>query len=492
MLKNILKQLTGYALSEKNKYIIVYLISLSFVAFNAYLITKDIYWGLLLPVLIVIGMFYIYSLDKILLIITFLTPLAINFRDYDIDVGVSLPTEPMMLGVLLLFIFKLFYDNQFDRKVTFHRVSIAIFIYLFWILITSITSELPLVSFKFFFSRLWFIVPFYFIGTQLFRKISTIKLFSWLYIIPLLIVIAYTIIQHSSYGFDEKSGHFVMTPFYNDHTAYGAALAMFVPVVVGFIFNKQYQKKQRIISFFVLVVLLIALTLSFCRAAWISLIFAFGVYILIILKIKFKWIAFSVISIIGLFFAFQWQILDALEKNKQDSSANFVEHIQSITNISSDASNLERINRWQSALRMYNERPFLGWGPGTYQFVYAPFQRSKEKTIISTNAGDMGNAHSEYIGPLAETGFIGMLTVFGILITVVYSGLNVYKKAKSREIKLISLVTLLALITYYFHGIMNNFLDTDKAAVPFWGFIAIIVALDIYHNEEEKNSVIKS
>jgi hypothetical protein len=39
---------------------------------------------------------------------------------------------------------------------------------------------------------------------------------------------------------------------------------------------------------------------------------------------------------------------------------------------------------------------------------------------------------------------------------------------------------------------MNNFLDTDKAAVPFWGFIAIIVALDIYHNEEEKNSVIKS
>jgi hypothetical protein len=28
---------------------------------------------------------------------------------------------------------------------------------------------------------------------------------------------------------------------------------------------------------------------------------------------------------------------------------------------------------------------------------------------------------------------------------------------------------------------MNNFLDTDKASVPFWGFIAIIVCLDVYY-----------
>jgi hypothetical protein len=38
---------------------------------------------------------------------------------------------------------------------------------------------------------------------------------------------------------------------------------------------------------------------------------------------------------------------------------------------------------------------------------------------------------------------------------------------------------LLGLMTYYIHGIMNNFLDTDKLSVPFWGFTAIIVAIDI-------------
>jgi hypothetical protein len=28
---------------------------------------------------------------------------------------------------------------------------------------------------------------------------------------------------------------------------------------------------------------------------------------------------------------------------------------------------------------------------------------------------------------------------------------------------------------------MNDFLDTDKASVAFWGFIAILVALDLYY-----------
>jgi hypothetical protein len=41
------------------------------------------------------------------------------------------------------------------------------------------------------------------------------------------------------------------------------------------------------------------------------------------------------------------------------------------------------------------------------------------------------------------------------------------------------------------HGTMNNFLDTDKASVPVWGFMAAIVALDLYagkHNQVKTNN----
>jgi O-antigen ligase len=135
---------------------------------------------------------------------------------------------------------------------------------------------------------------------------------------------------------------------------------------------------------------------------------------------------------------------------------------------------------------MFAERPVFGFGPGTYQFEYAPYQHSNEKTLISTNFGDKGNAHSEYIGPLAESGILGMFSMLGILVFTVLTGLRVYKLAEEKEVKMMSMAILLGLIAYFFHGTMNNFLDTDKASVPFWGFIAIIVALDLYYLKKDK------
>ena len=474
-------------MSETLKIRLVYIVSALFIALNTFLLVHEYYWATLIPVGLMIIFLYIFSLDKLLFLIVFCTPLAINFRDFDVGIGISLPTEPLLFGVLLLFIIKIANKNIFSEKFLKHPITITILIYLAWMLITSITSEMPLVSFKFFISKLWFIIPFYFLGVLLFKKESNIKLFDWLYIIPLLGVIVFTIINHASFGFEEDAGHWVMTPFYNDHTAYGAVLALFIPVFIGFIFTKQYSKSYRIISLLIVAILILAIILSFCRAAWVSLTASLCVLIVIYLKIKFRWLFLLLIVFIGSFIIFQNEIIDKLEKNKQDSSASYVEHIKSISNISTDASNLERLNRWQSAIRMFNERPFWGYGPGTYQFMYAPFQRSKEKTIISTNAGDRGNAHSEYIGPLAESGVFGMLSFLAIMIAVIITGIKVYNKAEKIEIKILSLSVLLGLISYFVHGVLNNFLDTDKASVPFWGFIAMIVAMDIYQKKKLEN-----
>jgi O-antigen ligase len=464
-------------------------LTIGFLLVNFYLVLqKDFYWLFLLPVFLIVVYYYLHALDKVLLMITFLTPLAVNISDLEMGLGVSLPTEPLMFGVLLIFTANLLFENKYDRQVANHPISYVIYLALFWMVITTMTSEMPLVSLKYLISRLWFVVPFFFVAALLFRKLSNIKLFLWLYISALLLVIVYTIIQHSAYGFEEEAGHWVMSPFYNDHTAYGAALAMFYPVVVGMIFYPGISRRNRIITFIVFVIFSMALILSYGRAAWISVVVALAVFIVVMLKIRFYWLALAVGIFLTLFFVFQQQIIDRLEKNKQDSSANFVEHVQSIYNITSDASNLERINRWQAALRMYQDRPILGWGPGTYQFLYAPYQRSKEKTIISTNLGDMGNAHSEYLGPLSEMGLPGMLIVFLLMIYVIYTGLKVFKKG-NREVKFLSMMVTLGLITYFTHGILNNFLDTDKLSVPFWGFIAIIVALDIFHTNKDEREI---
>jgi putative inorganic carbon (hco3(-)) transporter len=478
-------------LTERAKLLWVYGASAAFIAVNAYLFLHDKLWGLAIPFVLLLLILYIFSLDNVLLLITFVTPFAINLQDADFGISISLPSEPLMFGVLLLFILKLMHERFYDHRIMKHPVTIAIVLNLAWIFITCFTSEIPIVSIKFMIARLWFVVPFYFAGILLFMDLKNIRKFQWLYIIPLIIIIFYTLYNHSTYGFDKPHSNMVMKPFYNDHTAYGAIIALFLPVFVGLSLSRQFKGSVRLISFGVLVILLTGIIFSYSRAAWVSVAASLAIYFLVRFRIRFYWILLALVVGTGLFFTFQYQFIDKLEKNKQDSSTDFLKHVQSISNISSDASNLERINRWASAIRLFKERPIFGWGPGTYQFVYAPYQRSREKTIISTNYGDMGNAHSEYIGPMSESGILGMLTFMGIIITVIITALRVYRRAKNKEVKLMSLMIMLGLITYYVHGLMNNFLDTDKASVPFWGFTAILVAMDLYHSgakEEEQKA----
>lgn len=477
-------------MTERIKIAWLYLIAAAFVAINLYLVVqKDMFLGFSLPIVLGILMLYIFSLDKVFLLITLLTPLTLNIEDMDAGLAVSLPVEPMLFGVLVLFTAKFLYERNYDMRIARHPIALVIYLMFAWMVVTAFTSEIPLVSAKYILSRLWFVVPSFFVAALVFKKVKNIHWFIWLYCFSLLIVIAYTIINHASYGFNDDSAHWVMTPFYNDHTAYGAALAIYFIFSIAYVFYPGLSNWTRFWVIMVVMILAVGTVLSLSRAAWISIAAAVAVLIAVLLHIKFRWILAAFITILVVFFSFQHQIIDMLEKNKQDSSNNLVEHVRSISNISSDASNLERINRWQAAIRLFNERPFFGWGPGTYQFVYAPFQRSKEKTIISTNAGDGGNAHSEYIGPLSEMGVIGMLLVLLLVGVMVFRGLKTYKKARNKESRILTLAATLALISYFVHGLLNNFLDTDKLSVPVWGLMAIIVVMDVYFAERDKIDV---
>lgn len=454
-----------------------------------YFISKNQYYAFALPFGLFFILLYFFALDKLVWLVVFFTPLAISIKENDFGLGVSLPTEPLMAGILLLFIIKLFFDWKFDKRFIKHPITMALLFSLLWILLTTITSELPIVSIKFFVSRLWFVVPFYFIFSKLIKDTKDIRKFSWLYIIPLILVITYTTIQHSMWGFEMKPGHWVMKPFYNDHTAYGMILAFYLPIALSLVFNKGNSKSMRIYALAATGIILLALVLSYSRAAWLSVIGGIGVYILIFFRIKMRYVLISIISVVALFFAFQHQILDKLSKNDQESSGNFMEHFTSSSNIASDASNLERINRWACAIRLFEERPIVGWGPGTYQFVYAPMQRASEKTIISTDFGDGGNAHSEYLGPLAEMGFLGTVSFLFLVIAIITTAIRVYRQTKDPSTRYMVMGILVAFITYFIHGLLNNFLDSDKASVPFWGFAAILVVLDIKNSSEKQKKI---
>ncbi len=435
-----------------------------------------------LPVILLFLTLLFFSLRQLFLLLIFLAPLSIPL--YRIVPGLSFdfwfPTEPIILCILVILILKSLKERYFDNQLMNHPVFWAILLYLGWIFICIIPSEMPLVSLKYLLVRLWFIGVFFYIGYILFKsELRYFKIFLWCFVLGLLVVVTISLIKHIGLGiFNEKAAHGTSAPFFIDHTSYGATIAIILPVLISLMVISKKISGKLVLSGLTLF-FTIALIFSYSRAAWLSVAVAIAVWFVWYLRIRFSILIAGFIIVVSLLISFQLEIGQWLSSNTTDSSGNLKEHLNSALNVSTDASNLERINRWSSAVRMFNERPLFGWGPGTYMFYYAPFQRSYQKTIISTNFGTGGNAHSEYLGLLADSGIIALLGYILILIFVFYRGFTLSRKIEDKNIRILIIGALLGIVTYAIHGFLNDFLDSDKIAAPFWGFIAFIVAMDI-------------
>lgn len=457
-----------------------YLITAGFALVLGVSILKGMLFVAGLPVVFMIGLIMIFRLDLIAFFSVIITPFSINLAHTNVGIGVSLPSEPLMFGLFLLFWLKVFEEGGLNKRILYHPVSIIIYVHMAWYLLTTLTSSMWIVSFKATLARFCYISVYYFMFIYLFSKKDNLRRFVWSYTVPLLIVIAYTITVHALGGFSEEVAHTAMVPFYNDHTAYAAVISFFIPVFFGFTFDKSMAVKYRWMAGIVLLILLIAVILSYTRAAWVGLVAAFCCYLALVMRMKSVLIYGGFAMLIVLAFLFRTQITMKLESNNEVSSDDYASHVQSIGNISSDDSNIERLNRWACALRMFADRPVFGYGPGTYMFKYGAYQKYSERSGISTNFAEGGGSHSEYLGPLSEQGVLGPLIVIALIIVTTQTTATYMKRTKRHENKILARGILLGLVTYWVHGVLNFFLDTEKASVPYWGFIAILVALQIY------------
>jgi O-antigen ligase len=454
--------------------------SVLFLGLSAYFIWTDQAYYILFPLALAVVYAAIFYTEWVFLSLGFLTPLSINIEEYTGSVGLFIPTEPLLFGLMLLLLWIQFRKPILHADIWRHPIVLTVGFYLLWVLFTAITSEYPLASFKFLLARLWFFIPVLLMGTWFFRKQQNRERFIWFFVVGMVIVVLYTVTVHASYRFGEKESHWVMWPFFKDHTIYGAIVALSTPLVIGLYFLKKNTPLLQAVIIAIGAIIVVGLYFSYTRAAWLSVIAALGIWALIHFRVKFYLVAgVAFIAFITLFFSWDAIQMELARNKYEHTTEEFGERLQSATNVTTDASNLERINRWSCAIAMFQERPLVGFGPGTYAFEYARFQKPENLTIISTNFGNMGNAHSEYLGPLAEMGLVGMMSIIFIVIAIFYSGIRLYYDwpVEDKRNRVLILIMVLALTTYFVHGIINNFLDTDKAAVPVWAMCSMFIAM---------------
>jgi putative inorganic carbon (hco3(-)) transporter len=241
---------------QLDKLKILYAAGIGFILLNVIFIASEIFWFMALPMALAILLLFFFSLDKLILIIVFLTPLSFKYSHESMGFTIDMPTEPLIVAIMCLFFLKLIYEQEYDKNIAKHPITIILIIQLSWMLITTITSEIPLVSFKYFISRLWFVVTFYFVAIRMFKKTENIRLFIWLFGTSLTIAVIYVIVHHSMYDFERQIGTWIVWPFFNDHTHYSAVIAFIAPLFIIMSFYGGYSVLRRRISLLIFIILL--------------------------------------------------------------------------------------------------------------------------------------------------------------------------------------------------------------------------------------------
>ena len=227
---------------QKNKGLLAALaLTLVFIAAEALVF----YWkgGFLMslvPLALLVVWLFVVRFETGLLAMAILTPFAINITLLP-GMELSMPVEPMMILFTLFFFFRVLVARNYDLRILRHPVSLLLIASLLWMAVTCCTSRMPWVSFKYLLARLWFVVPFFFAAVQIFKDRTRMRQFYWAYAIGLGIIILISTFKTLGNFSNLQTLHRVMRPFYNDHTAYGCAIALMLPAAVHFLIGKEKQ-----------------------------------------------------------------------------------------------------------------------------------------------------------------------------------------------------------------------------------------------------------
>jgi putative inorganic carbon (HCO3(-)) transporter len=431
---------------------------------------------------LIAGYLLLFKKDIFISLCIFLIPLSMNIN---IGGGADLvaPTELMVLILALVAIGFGISRPFYFKKILFHPISILLLLDLSWLLITALTSDISIYSLKRVLARALFLLVFYLLIAQWTVKKENMLKFFFLYALGLIIPIISTEINHAEYNFNPKTVFELCKPFFNEHTVYGACIAFIIPFTLIFAINHKIfglKKNTGIFLWILLALLVFGEFMAYSRAAWISLGISLLMYIFLKLKMKFYHFMMVLIAASSILLYYKEPLYVMARDNDNVSNRGEIgEHILSVGNLQTDASNMERINRWNCALRMFEDRPVTGFGPGTFQFAYGPYQSVWEMTSISTMAGDKGNAHSEPLTYMAESGLPGLISYLIWMLATVGIAIRAYYRSPDPFIKNLVLAALLGFITFFFHGLVNSFIDQVKMAGLVFGSMAIIVICDI-------------
>jgi len=309
------------------------------------------------------------------------------------SLGTDLPSEPMMLaltGIGLLLFFKNI--KHISVKVFYHPITLLMLMHISWILIAAIFSQIPVISFKFFLAKLWYIIPFYFLGFYMLRQKADIENVFKAISIGLTVAVSIVLVRHAANDFSFDTSNEVVYPIFRNHVNYAAMLVAVIPYV--WVIYKKYTNVWTIAAMSILV---LGTYFSYTRAAHACLFIMIGAYF--IFKYRLGKLALGSSAVVAVllisFLTTENRYLNFAPDFEKTISHDKFDNLIEATYKLEDISTMERVYRWVAGGHMISERPMLGYGPSGFYHNYTKFTLASFETYVSNNPEKSG-IHNYY------------------------------------------------------------------------------------------------
>ena len=438
---------------------------------------------MVIPTVFAGGIFILSRITWIYFLFALVIPFSVEV-ELPGGLGTDLPSEPVMwilsgIGLLVLLSQPLIVRDLRWK----HPISLIIMAHVMWIGLTAILSTDVVISTKFFLAKIWYVIPFYFLFIFIHRDYRSIANFIKVLVFALVIAIIIVMIRHSGYGFSFKSINEAVHPIFRNHVNYACMLVALIPYVWAML-----RIERTWIWGFVLALCVLAIYLSFTRAAMVALVIGIGGYLIIRWKLTKPAILVTLIALCI-------SIPNLLHNNKyldyapeyEKAIAHYkFDNLIEATYKFEDISTMERLYRWVAGKEMIIEKPFFGFGPGTFYSFYRDYSIAEFQTYVSNNPEKSG-IHNYYLMTFVEQGFIGFLIFLLLVIAGLIYGEKGYHRNNEKPIKYLSIASTISLIMMAAILIINDLVEADKVGPFIFIGLAIIMASHLRSTDKRLN-----
>lgn len=240
---------------------------------------------------------------------------------------------------------------------------------------------------------------------------------------------------------------------------------LFIPLglLAGMFFFKETKLIPLWQQFLLLLLVVVLIILGISRGAYIALVVFVLIFAIFLLKRVLTWkniilILVSVIVMGGVTFTF-------LSASRPDAVTKFLEHAQ-LADFSQGESVQKRLIDYQKAIDYWQEKPYLGIGPGNYGPRYLDYPSHDQVT-------DWEIVNNQYLETLAETGVLGLFFLVIIYLAVIIRSIQAYLKTNDSFLKSILFGLLAAFIAIL---VQYNFFST-LYIMHIWFLIGLLIAI---------------